>query len=144
MVDLHTGHGWYGTYTLLSPAAFGTDADTWIRQHFDPDRVETTTDNPDATSAPKSGQLAPGVVERVSPRIGRTVTFELGTRSETRIIAAERAEHWVHRFGHDDAAAESVRWEHRICSIPDETDWEQSARTHGALVLDQAVSAAVR
>ena len=63
VVDLHTGHGWYGTYTLLSPAAFGT-------------------------------------------------------------------------------AADAVRWEHRVCSIPDEADWEESARRNGALVLDQALRAA--
>lgn len=141
-IDLHTGHGAYGTYTLLSPAPLGSAADEWLRTRFDAGRIEATAANPDATSAPKVGQLAPGILRLAAPDRAWNVTLELGTRSETRMIVAERAEHWVHRFGDRDHPdhADAV-WEHRVCSIPDDPEWERAGLAHGRTVLDAALKA---
>lgn len=138
-VDLHTGHGANGTYTLLSRAPRGGDDDRWIRSTFDEDRVETTAD-PGATSAPKTGQLIPGALAALAPTRWRAITFELGTRSETRMIVAEQAEHWVHRHGdRSDPRHAAAVWQHRVCSIPDDRDWETTALRHGRTVLHRAL-----
>ena len=143
-LDLHTGHGKWGTYTVLSRALLGSDADRWVRSTFGDAAVETTVANPDATLAAKNGQLLLGIVAELGiPRV-HSVTFELGTRSETRMIVAEHLEHWVHMHGdrdHPDHAA--IVWDHRCCSIPDDREWERSALDHGRTVLDQALTALV-
>ena len=141
-VDLHTGHGPAGTYTLLSHRAEGSPADRWLRERFDGDRIEVTLGNPDATSAPKLGQIVPGVLERLGSKRSWKITFELGTRSETRMIVVERAEHWVHRFGDRRVAAHAAAvWDHRTGSMLDDAAWERSAIAHGRTVLDQAMAA---
>ena len=108
VVDLHTGHGEFGTCTLLSHVPEDHPDDAWLRRLFD------------ATT-------------------WRTVTMELGTISDTRMIVNERAEHWVHFHG-DRTNPEHARvvWDHRCGSTPDDADWESSARAHGVEVLDAA------
>lgn len=143
LVDLHTGLGEYGTYTILSSEPPGGEGDTWMRTVFDADRVESTSANPDAITPDKVGQLGHGLVAALGADPGRAITLEFGTADEATMILAERAEHWVHRFGdrsHPDHAA--AIWAHRIGSIPDDPDWEARTLHHGALVLDQAAGAA--
>lgn len=141
-VDLHTGHGAFGTCTLLSHVPAGTVGDAWLQGCFSAERIEVTVGNAEATSAPKVGQLAKGLGQLIPAAEYHDVTFELGTFDELRMILAERAEHWVHFFGdrHDPAHAAAV-WEHRICSTPDDPEWERSALDHGHRVLDQAITA---
>ena len=123
----------------------GSPGDEWIRATFDGTFVETTVGNDQATLATKTGQLGHGLVaELAAAGASHTaaVTLEIGTRSETHMIIVERAEHWVHRFGSpDDPEHRQVIWNHRIGSIPDDEEWERSARTHGDRVLRQAAAA---
>lgn len=138
VLDLHTGHGAFGTYTLLSHVACDHPDDAWLRRVFDPDRIECTA-APDATTGPKHGQIAGGLADVVPGAMWRTVTMELGTISDTRMILNERAEHWVHFFGdRSDPEHARIVWEHRCGSTPDDAEWERSARTHGVGVLDAA------
>jgi hypothetical protein len=140
-VDLHTGHGAYGTYTLLSPAAPGSPADRWLRERFDPERLEATVDNPDTSSAPKTGQLMSGMASLLPGDDHHCLTFEVGTVKGTRMILAERAEHWVHRHGsRDDPTHAAAVWTHRVCSTPDDPAWEHTALDHGRAVLDAALA----
>ena len=140
IIDLHTGHGARGTYTLLSDAPLGSPQDRWLRANFDASRVETTVDNPDATTPPKRGQLAAGLASLRSSREHHAITFELGTVANTRMIVAERAEHWAHRYGKvDDAGVRAARLEHRVCSAPDDPQWERTACAHGRTVIDAAL-----
>ncbi len=138
VVDLHTGLGEFGTYTLLSHVPEDHPDDAWLRSVFDPDRIECTS-AVGATTGPKHGQIASGLNDVVAAATWRTVTMELGTISDTRMIVNERAEHWVHFHG-DRATPEhaQVVWDHRCGSTPDDADWESSARAHGAEVLDAA------
>ncbi|MGH9271858.1 MAG: DUF2817 domain-containing protein, partial [Ilumatobacteraceae bacterium] len=135
-LDLHTGHGKYGTATLLSHDPVDSDGDRWLRRWLHQEDIESTT-------APKVGQLAVGLQDYVPfDAEYHNATFELGTVDETRMILAERAEHWVHVHGdRDDPAHAAAVWEHRICSTPDDPEWERRAREHGRRVLDQALTA---
>ena len=63
VVDLHTGHGEFGTYTLLSHVPQGHPDDTWLRSVFDADRIECTS-SASATTGPKHGQIAAGPQRR--------------------------------------------------------------------------------
>ncbi len=138
VLDLHTGHGEFGTYTLLSHVAEDHPDDAWLRRIFDADRIERTA-APEATTGPKHGQIAVGLAEVVPDAVWRTVTMELGTISDTRMIINERAEHWVHLHGdRSNPAHARIVWDHRCGSTPDDPDWERSARIHGVAVLDAA------
>jgi predicted deacylase len=138
VVDLHTGHGAPGTYTLLSHVSRDHPDDAWLRRVFDADRIECTA-SPEATTGPKHGQIASGLGELVPGAAWRTVTMELGTISDTRMILNERAEHWVHFHGdRSNPGHAHIVWEHRCGSTPDDPDWERSARAHGVEVLDAA------
>jgi predicted deacylase len=138
VVDLHTGHGAFGTYTLLSHVPEGHPDEAWLRSVFDPDRIECTL-SANATTGPKHGQIASGLNDVVAAAHWRTVTMELGTISDTRMIVNERAEHWVHFHG-DRGIPEHARvvWDHRCGSTPDDGGWERAARAHGVAVLDAA------
>lgn len=138
VVDLHTGHGAFGTYTLLTHVPEGHPDDAWLRSVFDTDRIECTL-SVNATTGPKHGQIAAGLNDVVGATHWRTVTMELGTISDTRMIVNERAEHWVHFHG-DRGVPEhaQVVWDHRCGSTPDDAGWERSARAHGVVVLDAA------
>lgn len=138
VVDLHTGHGAPGTYTLLSHVVEGHPDDAWLREVFDADRIECTS-APDATTGRKHGQIASGLGELVPDAAWRAITMELGTISDTRMIINERAEHWVHFHG-DRSNPDHARivWDHRCGSTPDDAEWERSARSHGVVVLDAA------
>ncbi len=143
VLDLHTGHGPFGTYTMLSHSAPGDPDDAWLRTVFGDAQVECTA-SPDASTGPKHGQIAAGLADVVPGATWRTVTMELGTRSDTRMIINERAEHWVHLHG-DRSNPEHARivWDHRCGSTPDDAEWERSALAHGVAVLDAARAAAV-
>ncbi len=139
VVDLHTGHGDFGTYTLLSHVPEGHQDDAWLRTVFDADRIECTA-SAGATTGPKHGQIAAGLHDVVpAARTWRTVTMELGTISDTRMIVNERAEHWVHFHGdRTNPEHAQVVWDHRCGSTPDDPGWETTARSFGVEVLDAA------
>ena len=144
VLDLHTGHGAFGASTRLSHGRPDHPADAWLRDVFGADVVECTS-APDATTGPKHGQIAPGLRDVVGAPIWRTVTMELGTVSDTRMIVNERAEHWVHLHGdRSDPAHAQIVWEHRCGSTPDDPEWERAARAHGVRVLDAARSTLLR
>ena len=128
VVDLHTGHGAPGTYTLLSHVSEDHPDDAWLRRVFDADRIECTSAS-DATTGPKHGQIASGLGELVPGAVWRTVTMELGTISDTRMIVNERAEHWVHFHGdRSNPVHARIVWDHRCGSTPDDPEWERAAR----------------
>jgi polar amino acid transport system ATP-binding protein len=138
-VDLHTGHGEFGTCTLLSNAACASDEQAWLARTFGAARVEVTRDNPDATTPDKIGQLARGAAELLPGTAYRSITFELGTVDDLTMILAERREHWLHRLG-DRAGPEgrAIALHHKRCSTPDSREWESLSLAHGRRVLADA------
>ena len=141
-IDLHTGHGAYGSYTLLSNHAGDSPEHAWLAQHFDPERLEVTLGTPNPVTPDKVGQMTRGLGAEVPEADWRSFTFELGTVDDLRILRSERAEHWLHFHGdRGSPRGRAVAWEHRVCSIPDARDWEASALAHGRTVLDDALAA---
>ena len=141
-VDLHTGHGPYGTYTLLSDQPLGSEPDGWLRAHFDPDAVMATEGNPGATTGTKVGQIANGLGDLMGGAEYHSTTLEFGTAADEEQIVGTWLESWVHRHGdRDDPAHAAVVWEYRRCFTPDDPAWVLGAREQGRLVLDAALGA---
>lgn len=137
LVDLHTGHGPYGEGTILCDHGDGSPQHRWLEHTFPGERVEVTGER----SAVKVGQLAHGMARLIGDGDHHSFTVEVGTVRNTRMILAERAEHWVHRRG-DRTRPDHIAavWEHRICSTPDDPDWERSALEVYDRVIDAAVA----
>ena len=130
IVDLHTGHGPYGSLTALSDRPRRSDQDRFLRAIFP--RVEATAGNPEATTRPKSGPIARGIAEDAADAIGHATTIEVGTASDAEQLAATYQEQWVHRRGDpDDPAHRAIRRTYRGCFTPDDPAWEADALRNG-------------
>ncbi|MCC5952863.1 MAG: DUF2817 domain-containing protein [Acidimicrobiia bacterium] len=142
LIDLHTGHGEYGTSTALCDAPPGSAQHRFWSQLVGEQRVECTLDNPDATTGHKDGQLGGGIATLAPNAEYHSTSFEFGTRSDTRQIVAGHAEHWVHRHG-DRTVPEhaEVVWDHRCCYTPDDPAWERTAMEQGRDILDRSLRA---
>jgi predicted deacylase len=142
VVDLHTGHGPPGEMTLLSDQPPGSAQDRFLRRHFPGVRVEATSGNPDATTGPKTGQIANGIRALAPDGACWSTSAEVGTASDLEQLAATYQSHWVHFHGdRDDAAHADAIWRYRNCFTPDDRDWERTAFSAGRLLLDQALTA---
>jgi octopine/nopaline transport system ATP-binding protein len=136
-VDLHTGHGRFGTATILSCAAEDSTDDRWLHDTFGSVASIVRTGVGDTASLTRRGALLDGVGSLLPTARYRWFTHELGTVGEGRMIRAEVAEHWVHRFGDaNNPEHTAARWEHRWCSCPDDPAWEDGAIEHGRALFD--------
>ncbi len=140
VLDLHTGHGAFGTATVLTRSPAGSPEERWLRATFAGTDLEVSGDGTDGQVVSKGGQLRLGIEDVVGAPVSRSATFELGTRSETTMIIAERAEHWVHRFGDraDPTHAEVIE-HHLRCSVPDDPAWQAGALRLGGDALGRAI-----
>lgn len=145
VVDLHTGHGPRGEITLLSDQPPDTPQDRFFRQHFPGVRVEATMGNPDATTGPKSGQIANGIRARFPDRHSFSTSAEFGTASDLEQLAATYQAHWVDLHGdRSDPAQAAAIWAYRSCFTPDDPHWEAAGFTRGRALLDAAMHAVSR
>lgn len=145
IVDLHTGLGEFGTYTLLSNHPEGSEEHEFLARHFDATRLEVTIGNEDRVTPDKVGLLPRGMALALSPARVRAVTFELGTYAGERVLMAERLENWLHHHGdRQSPRGREIAWEHRECSCPDSADWRERALAHGGAVLEAALRALSR
>lgn len=141
-IDLHTGHGPRGEVIFLSDQPPGSAQDEYLKSHFPGFEVEATSGNPDATTGPKSGQIANGFAHVLPGAECVASSVELGTVSDEEQLAATYLESWVHRHGdRSDPAHSEVVWRYRCCFTPDDPEWEAVALDRGRAVLDRAVAA---
>lgn len=141
-VDLHTGHGPPGTYTILSDAPPHSEGHRWLAEHFPVERIEATVDNAAATTAYKVGQIGHGLADVLPGSTHRSVTLELGTVSDTRMVLCGRAENWVvHHGDRTSPEGREAVLANRRCYTPDDPAWAYQALAHGRLVLDTALRA---
>jgi predicted deacylase len=139
-LDLHTGHGPRGEVTILSDQPPGSPQDAFFRSVFD--RVEATTGNPDATTGPKSGQIANGFRDLFPNAECFSTSLEFGTASDLEQLAATYQEQWVHRHGdRSNPDHQPAVWAYRCCFTPDDPDWEASCLRRGREHLDAALAA---
>jgi len=135
VVDLHTGHGRYGTCTILTGGPVGSHNHGFLLEWFPPDLLE-------ATSGTAPGRLAAGLATVLPHCTYNSATVEFGTASGTRQLLASREELWVQVHGDrsDPGQLAAVDRYHR-CFSPDDEAWEQGALQQGRSVLDAALRA---
>lgn len=142
VLDLHTGHGPRGELTLLSDEPPGCDQDAFLRSRFPGARVEATVGNPEATTGRKSGQIANGIRDLLSPGRCWSTSAEIGTAGDLEQLAATYRSHWVAFHGdRADPAHAAAVWAYRCCFTPDDPAWERAALEGGRRLLDEAVTA---
>lgn len=136
LVDLHTGFGGFGECTLLSAHPQQSPEQRWIERAFAGFRIEVTEDSPDPATPRKHGQLAMGIRDEIPGVAFRSVTVEIGTYGDERMLQAERHEHWLHRHGERASAqGDAIAREHRECSCPDDDGWRERTLDHGRAVI---------
>ncbi len=163
VVDLHTGHGLWGTITHLAACAPDSEQARFLEGVFnaDPEQptkivatgvghdgadraVTRTTSGPLETDIrPKSGQIAPGICNRLAARFGihhaYATTVEVGAADDLTQVGRTYQESWVHRHGkplsHDGLTAS---WRYRCALTPDDPAWEELAISGGQAQLHAA------
>jgi predicted deacylase len=142
VLDLHTGHGPRGEITLLSDQPPESAQHRFFTQHFTEAAVEATSGNPEATTGPKTGQIANGIRDRFPPGHAFATSAEFGTATDLEQLVATYQSQWVHLHGdrqnpdHADAI-----WAYRCCFTPDDPVWEAQAFSRGRRLLDAAITA---
>ncbi len=144
-LDLHTGHGPRGAVTLLCDQPPGSDQHAFLCALLGTERVEATVDNPDATTALKSGQVANGVGAFLDVPVAHATSAEFGTVSEGKLLAATVLENWVAQHGDRSQPEHAAAvWRYRCCFTPDDPEWEQTAMTSGRELIEASVAAVAR
>lgn len=136
VVDLHTGHGKYGTCTILTGGPVSSRNHGFLQAAFAPELLEPT-------SGRAPGRLAAGLADVLPGCDLHSATVEFGTASGTRQLLASREELWVHVHGErrNPEHAAAVERYHR-CFSPDDAAWEAGAMEQGRAILDDALRAA--
>ncbi|MDZ4825194.1 MAG: DUF2817 domain-containing protein [Actinomycetota bacterium] len=141
-VDLHTGHGPCGELTALCDQPPGSDQEQFLRSIFG--RVEATTANPEATTGPKSGQIANGFGAVLPAAACFATCLEVGTVDDLTQLGATYQEQWVHRRGDRDNPrhAEAV-WAYRRCFTPEDPAWADTAAGGLRVALVRSLAAVI-
>lgn len=141
-IDLHTGHGNFGTYTLLSDAPLDSPQDLWLRSHFGDAHVEATRDNPDATTSLKYGQIANGFRDIAGDIEYYSTSVEFGTVDPVeQLTAAYLESYYTRKKLRDTRDGVAAVWRYRCCFTPDDPEWERLAFKHGREIIDVAINA---
>lgn len=141
-MDLHTGHGNYGTFTLLSDMPPGSAQDSWLRANYGDAHVEATRDNPGATTSLKYGQIANGFRAIAGDAEYYSTSLEFGTADPVEQLTAAYLESYYTRKNlRDTPEGAAAVWRYRCCFTPDDPDWEDTALTQGRELIDTAIGA---
>jgi hypothetical protein len=141
-LELHTGHGRHGEVTFLSDASPGSPHDAFLRECVGAERVEATTDNPEATTGMTYGQIANGFRAVVPHARCFSSSVEFGIVNEDNQIVATCREQWVYRRGaRDPSANAAVVWTYRCWFTPDRRDWEDATVQRGQAHFERALAA---
>ena len=138
-IDVHTGHGPFGTHTLLTGARVGSPNDRWVRERFAADeisgRAKSSSDGP-------RGHLGSGLADVLPDSEHRSMVLEFGTRTAERQVVTTRLENWLHHHGDRSAPeAADIVASNRRNYTPDEPEWAVDALRQGRAVLDDALRA---
>lgn len=141
-LDLHTGHGDYGTYTFLSDKEIGSEQDMWLRDVFGHSCVEATRGNPEATTGLKYGQIANGFAQLIDGATYYSTSLEFGTADAIEQLSAAYLEGWHTRCEtRDEPEGAQAVWRYRCCFTPDDPEWVARAMDRGRAILGKAIEA---
>jgi predicted deacylase len=142
VLDLHTGHGPRGEVVLLSDQAPDSAQHAFLTRRFPSAAIEATIGNAEATTGPKTGQLANGIRSLLPEGTCWSTSVEFGTASDLEQLAATYLAHWVHFHGDPaDPSHREALWQYRSCFTPDDPVWERTAFARGRVVLEEGLAA---
>jgi hypothetical protein len=137
-IDIHTGLGPYGVGERIfasfdeSPSVISR-AERW----WGPLTSVTTGSS---TSIPLTGPIQTALTEECAQAQHVGICLEYGTHPNERVMAALRAEHWLHRRGSADAAqVEAIKRALRDAFYPDADDWKHRVWKQGLEACRQAI-----
>ncbi|MFM9924923.1 M14 family metallopeptidase [Variovorax sp. H27-G14] len=135
-IDIHTGLGPYGVGERIFASFDEAVLERATRWWGALTSVTTGT----STSIPLTGPIQTALAEECPQARHVGICLEYGTWPMSRVSAAMRAEHWLHRHGCADAVkAASIRQEMRDAFFPDADDWKLAVWDQGAQACQQAL-----
>lgn len=140
VIDLHTGLGPYGYGELICDHPPGSRGVALARRWFGEGIAEPALGT--SSSVPKRGLVDYFWHEQVGDT-GCMVTLEFGTYPLDVVLAALRADHWLHARGAvdwHDARTHAVKMRMRRTFCPDGEEWREMALFRGRQVIRQALA----
>ena len=138
-LDLHTGLGKWGDYTLLLDASLNESEQSWLRQGLGADRVKVTGSQGDSYAC--RGSFGPWCCHQLLNCRYGFVTVEFGTYSMLHMLKALRAEnqaYWWDIPGHP-----SYEWAKAFfleASAPSNLEWRMNVVSQGLELINRAVT----
>ncbi|HEY8554420.1 MAG TPA: DUF2817 domain-containing protein [Burkholderiales bacterium] len=138
VLDLHTGYGRYGSYTLMTDTDPASETYRDLVHWFGAERVATSRAS-GTVAYPVSG----GLSERLAAELhAHAAVLEFGTYGPARVLAALRRENRAfHCEGAQSAARRRAAAELEELFCPRDPRWRMGVLAHGAAVLAQAARA---
>lgn len=140
-LDIHTGLGPWGAQTIFQTADTA-DPTAEVASAWFPTVLRF--DRPAGFDPIQAGVLGPGLDQVVTGEtLAIPVVVEFGTLSETEVLAAMRADNWLHAH-HDplSATGESIRARTRDAFYLRDEGWRSSVAEQGLSTIDAALDAA--
>lgn len=130
-IDIHTGLGSYGVGERIF-ASFDEDPAVLARgERWWGDLTSVTAGT--STSIPLTGPIQTALTEECPDAQHVGICLEYGTYPSERVTGALRAEHWLHRHGHTDAAeSAAIKQELKDAFYPDAADWKLAVWQQGS------------
>jgi hypothetical protein len=138
-IDIHTGLGRYGVGERIFASFDESQAVLARAERWWGPLTSVTTGS--STSIPLTGPIQTALTEECAHAQHVGICLEYGTYANERVMAALRAEHWLHRHGStvDDAQAAAIRHELRNAFYPDADDWKRLVWQQGQEACRQAI-----
>jgi len=138
-IDLHTGMGKWGTYTLASAEQDASDRVRWLKGVFGADNIEALRE--DGVLYPIRGVLGSWLQEQLPNVEYHCLLAEFGTRNVLEVIAALREENRAHHYA-NVASPEYAAAKERLMEAfaPSSASWRRAAVTDGVRVAMEAVA----
>lgn len=140
-LDLHTGVGPCGGLTIFQTADVG-DPSAEIAARWFPTVLRF--DRPGTSDPLQAGVLGPGLEAAVSDDLLCVpIVVEFGTLPDDAVLAAMRADNWLHVHGDPRSAeGERIRARTRAAFFVDDDGWRTSVADQGLRTVEAALDAA--
>ena len=135
-IDIHTGLGPYG----VGERIFASNDNGVLERAARWWGPLTSVHTGSSTSIPMTGPIQYGLFEECPDAEHVGICLEFGTWPNERVMAALRAEHWLHRRGSDDAAqAAAIKRDLKDAFYPEADDWKRMIWEQGSQACLQAL-----
>lgn len=137
-VDIHTGLGPYGVGERIFASMDDDPAVLARGKRWWGELTSVTTGT--STSIPLTGPIQCALTDECPQAQHVGICLEYGTQPMERVIAAMRAEHWLHRHGSGDTElAAGIKQDMKDAFYPDAPDWMHAVWQQGSQACLQAL-----